>query len=473
MAKRKNGSEVKPAAPEMGVAQEIDEASLSLLEDPGVRIEHDAIVEMLLKHGAKAGRSAQVVKLPRKMVREYLALAPKEFAITNRRGEKTMMSATSAPTIWSCPGLNLNHAGEYRPFTTRDMADMSRLLDQLDNVNVIFAMALDDVPPPARDAVGLAIMAESSSKHLRPLSFSPEGADVMVEMRKVVGEYPWFSVGFTAHGPLRWTKLALEIYARTAGHGIPATVNGEPMAGVSGPVTLAGSLAVGNAEILAGIVINEILEPGRPVIHNLGLAHTFDMRTAIAVTGGPENALYAKYAALMGRYYGLPSASWVSTESMCTDSQTALEKMCGWLTHMQCGVSAIWGLGQLESEISISPAQAVIDNEMISFAKRFLRDVTVTKETLALDVTRTVGIAGSFLDQMHTFENFRTEFFMPQVLFRERRDTWNERGCRRMEERAEEMATEMMKKEVDNALTEGQIRDLRKLADTFVARVKA
>ena len=108
----------------------------------------------------------------------------------------------------------------------------------------------------------------------------------MVEMKKVVGDFPWFSVGFTAHGPLRWTNLALEIYRHTAGHGIPATVNGEPMAGVSGPVTLAGAAAVGNAEILAGIVVNQILEPGRPVIFNLGLAHVFDMRTAIAVTGG-------------------------------------------------------------------------------------------------------------------------------------------------------------------------------------------
>src|SRR5512136_2444780 len=274
------------------------------------------------------------------------------------------------------------------------MADLARLLDQLDNVQAIFGLAMEDVPPPARDVMGLKIIAENSSKHIRVLCFSPEGAAALVEMKRVVGQHAWFSIGFTAHGPLRWTRLALEIFRRTAGAGIPVTVNGEPMAGVSGPVTLAGTAAVGNAEILAGLVINQLLEPGRPCIYNLGLAHVFDMRTAIAVTGAPENALLAQISAVMGRFYNLPSASWVSTESMCPDSQAALEKMFGFYTHMAGGVTNIWGVGQLESELTISTAQAVIDNEMISVARRFEQGVRFNDASLAVDVIRAVGNAG-------------------------------------------------------------------------------
>ena len=87
----------------------------------------------------------------------------------------------------------------------------------------------------------------------------------MIEMAKVLAggrslkETPLFSMGFTAHGPLRWTALALGVYRLTAGHGIPVTVNGEPMAGASTPVTLAGAAAVGTAEILAGIAVNQLL----------------------------------------------------------------------------------------------------------------------------------------------------------------------------------------------------------------------
>jgi trimethylamine:corrinoid methyltransferase-like protein len=72
----------------------------------------------------------------------------------------------------------------------------------------------------------------------------PRGMEALSEMKQV---FPgnWLSVDFTAHGPLRWTNLALSICEKSAGSGIPATINGEPMAGVPGPVTLAGAIAVG------------------------------------------------------------------------------------------------------------------------------------------------------------------------------------------------------------------------------------
>jgi hypothetical protein len=121
---------------------------------------------------------------------------------------------------------------------------------------------------------------------------------------KPVFPWPWFSIGFTAHGPLRWTNLALEVFARSAGHGIPVTVNGEPMAGASAPVTLAGAFAVGNAEILAGIVVNQLLEPGRPVVYNLGLGHVLSLALdVVRATGiaGPSSRPTARSPTIAGR----------------------------------------------------------------------------------------------------------------------------------------------------------------------------
>ena len=314
-------------------------------------------------------------------------------------------------------------------------------------------------------------MAENTKKHIRVLCFTPQGSDMMVEMKKVVGDYPWFSVGFTAHGPLRWTNLALEIFKRSAGHGIPTTINGEPMAGVSGPVTLAGSAAVGTAEILAGMVINQILEPGRPCVFNLGLAHTFDMRTSIAVTGGPENHLFAQMAAMMGRFYNLPSASWVSTESMCPDAQTAIEKTCGFITHLQSRVSNIWSVGQLESELTFSPAQAVIDDEIIAYVKRYLDGVSVNDESLAVELIKQVGISGSFLEQPHTANHFRTELFMPKLLFRQPREEWESQGSKDLANRAEERAQALMQNTVDPKLADDQIKELDALANRFLKQI--
>ncbi len=446
-------------------------AALKLLENPGIRLDHDEICQLLLKAGAKEGRSTNVIRFPEGLIKEKLALLPASFVFANREGNGKVTDASTEAVIWSVPGMKIVENNRARLFSSKDMAEATRLLHQLEHVDGVFGFALDDVPPKACDVVGLRIIAENTNKHIRVLCFSPLGSEMMVEMKKVVGDFPWFSIGFTAHGPLRWTNLALEIFRKTAGSGIPVTINGEPMAGVSGPVTLAGSAAVGTAEILAGIVINQLLEPGRPCVFNLGLAHTFDMRNSIAVTGGPENHLFARISAIMGRYYGIPSASWVSTESMCTDSQAALEKMCGFLTHLQSGVSNIWAVGQLESELAFSPSQAVIDNEIISYVKRYLKGVEINEDTLAIDLSREVGISGSFLDQYHTLENFQDELFQPDILNREVRENWSVHGSRTLTEVAEEKVRELMKEDVENGLDEGQVNELDALVDRFMKRI--
>ncbi len=453
-------------------AEQIHQASLQLLADPGVRFEHDAIYELLLKRGAKPGNDAHVVRIPEEMVEQYLQLCPKRAMLHNRLGEPTEITCNSDPIFWSVPGINLYRRGELRPFRLQDMEEMTRLLDQLSNVAVVFGVSLDDIPPPARDVVGLRAMAENTAKHIRVLCFAPRSMDIMLEMRSAIGDYNWFSIGFTAHGPLRWTHLALDVFRRTAGHGIPTTVNGEPMAGTSAPVTLAGTAAVGNAEILAGIVVNQILEPGRPCIYNFGLAHTFDMKTGIAVTGGPENALFARVSAIMGRFYLLPSASWVSSEAMSPDAQAALEKMFGFRTHSEAGVGCIWGVGQLESELTFSPAQAVIDDEMIAFNRRYSRGISLSDSSLAVDLTRAVGIAGSFLDRDHTLEHFRTELFEPSVLFRKRRANWVAEGRQSLEERAEDLADELIRRPVRHPLDDAVKDTLAALVADYGAQLE-
>jgi trimethylamine---corrinoid protein Co-methyltransferase len=450
------------------LAERIHQASVDLLANPGICLQHDKIMQMLLARGAGKGERADTVRLPVEMIQEALASCPPVVRLADQAGRAAEITCHSEPVFWSCPGLSILDHGRHRPLTSEDLAAWARLLDRLPSVQAVFGAAMNDVPPPIRDAAGLNIIARHSAKHVRVLAFSPRGVEAIVEIRRVVSPEPWLSVGFTAHGPLRWTELALEIFARTAGHGIPTTVNGEPMAGVSGPVTLAGAAAVGNAEILAGIVVNQLLEPGRPCIYNLGLAHVMDMRTALAVTGGPENALLADISAVMGRFYRLPSASWVSTESMCVDAQAAMEKMFGFHTHMASGVSSIWGVGQLESEMTLSPAQAVIDEEMIAFARRYRRGVSADEDSLAVEVTRAVGISGNFLDQPHTLRNFRRELYFPDLLLRDRRAAWVQQGSRPLEQVAQERADQLLAQPAAGGrLSDHQCREMDRIVKRF------
>ncbi len=301
---------------------------------------------------------------------------------------------------------------------------------------------------------------------MRVLCFTPTGMRALAEMGRVFPG-PWYSIGFTAHGPLRWTHLALEIFSQSAGHGIPVTINGEPMAGVTGPVTLAGAVAVGNAEILASIVVNQLLEPGRPVIYNLGLAHAFDMRHATAVTGGPENALFAEASAAMGRFYNLPSASWVSTEAVYEDEQAALEKAIGFQAHAAAGVSLVWGMGQLESEKTMSLAQLVIDDEIIAYLDRCRRGFQVTDEEIAFDLIREVGIAGSYLETDHTFQHFRAQLFEPRVLNRRQRE-----DCPApLHAAAAQRAAAILSADTEGKITPEQSAELRRIEGHYRERI--
>jgi len=407
--------------------ERIDRAAMDLLENPGVKIDDEEIVKRLFASGAKPGASSLVVRFPEKMVKEYLSLAPERFFLADRAGGKREISPDTPSRFWTGAALFYLDPKGLRLIERKDLADFSRIVETLSNVDVMVGTSTEDTPPPHRDFVGFRIMAANTRKHLRALSFTARGGEAMIEMAKVLSgekslkENPIFGIGFTAHGPLRWTSLALGVFKATSGHGIPCTINGEPMAGASAPVTLAGTAAVGTAEILSGMVVNQILEPGRPCFFNLGFSHVMDMRKGFAVTGGPENALLAVAGADLARYYRIPSVSWMCTDSLLYDGQNALEKMLACMTHAQARVSAVWGVGSVESEKTLSPVQAVIDNEIIGMVKRYLAGFIVDDESIALDEIRKVGISGEFMSSEHTLAHFRGAIFEPRILVRTQR----------------------------------------------------
>jgi trimethylamine--corrinoid protein Co-methyltransferase len=420
--------------------EKIDHAARALLENPGVKIEDEEIVNRLLQCGAKPGPESSVVKFPKEMAKEYLSLAPEKIFLANRAGEKQEITPETESCFWTAAALFYLDQKGFRTIDQKDLADFSRIIEALPHVDGIVGTSTEDTPPEHRDFVGLRIMAANTRKHLRALSFTPRGGEAMIEMGKVLSggktlkDNPVFSVGFTAHGPLRWTSLALRVFKATAGHGIPATINGEPMAGASSPVTLAGTAAVGTAEILSGIIVNQVLEPGRPCFFNLGFAHVMDMRAGFAVTGGPENALLAVAGADLARYYRIPSVSWMCSDSVFYDAQNSLEKMLAAFTHSQARVSVVWGVGSMESEKTISPVQAVIDNEIIGMVKRYLTGFHTDDESIALDVIRQVGITGQFLASEHTLKHYRSSIYMPEVLVRLHRNHVGEENVTRKAE---------------------------------------
>ncbi|MBI5627772.1 MAG: trimethylamine methyltransferase family protein, partial [Candidatus Rokubacteria bacterium] len=368
--------------------EQIHDAALSTLERVGVRVDDPDILARLQEAGAQVV-SADVARIPRRLVEWALAQSPKSFPIADRRGNLWDVRPGSPSLVLTGNALYIARDRSREPLKSTDLAELARVVDACRNIHGMVGTSVDDYPPTCRDFAGFRIMARNTSKHLRPCIYTPRGAGLVMEMAQVLvseplRERPIVSTGFSILSPLHWTALALSVFKQTAGKGIPVMINSEPLGGATAPVTLAGCLVIGDADALSGLVINQLLEPGRPCFYNIGFAHVLDMASAIALTGSPENALLQAAGADLARFHGLPSASWMSTESMLPDSQAAFEKMVTGLAHAMAGVNFIWGAGNLESTLSMSPEALIADDEIAGYFLRCQKGIPVDAEGLAV-----------------------------------------------------------------------------------------
>jgi len=281
----------------------------------------------------------------------------------------------------------------------------------------------------------------------------------------------FFTLGYSIVSPLTWSETALELFLKSSGYGIPMMINSEPLAGGTSPVTLAGSLAMADAEVISGIVINQLIEPGRPCIYNSGFAHVFDMMTTLVLTGSPENGLLQGAGAEMAAFHGLPSASWALSDSPMLDSQASAEKLLTTFVHTLTGVSMIWGAGNIETSKTISPEIAVIDNELIGNCKRFRNRFTIDEEHLALDLIREVSFGGSFLESAHTLDHFMEEIRYSELLNRVTRSRWESDGSFSMDEKAGHIVDEILSRDPDLYLTGTQMEKLETIERKWKERL--
>ena len=448
--------------------QHIHQGSLEILSDLGVRVDHEETLNRLESRGAKIDRTARVAHLPEDLVEWALETTPSAITLSDRRGGRFDLYPGSGSMYWTGNALYMVEKNRRVDMDSERFIQMARLVDALDQPDAMVGTSLCDVPPTCRDFVGFRLIAEHTTRHIRPVIFSADGARAIMEMAEVLLDgadmagHPLFSLGYSNVSPLRWSKTAMALMACTSGKKIPMMLNAEPMAGGTSPVTLAGSILAANAEILSGLVIAQLLEEARPCIYNMGFAHVLDMRTTVALTGSPEPCLFAASGAEMAAHYDLPCASWVSTDAMGSDSQCAYEKMMGFLTHTAAGVNAIWGIGQMEAQLSLSLTQAVLDDEMLTMVHRFLNGFRADAEHLALDVIREVGFSGDFLSHDHTLDHYREELSTSDLANRNRRGSWEREGGRTIEQRAEEKVKRLLSVEKE-CVSEAQKKELRRI----------
>lgn len=466
-----------------GELQRIHAASLALLQDPGVVCQSDRVIEVLKRGGASVDAERRVVRLSPEMVATALESAPRSFPLHGRDPEMDLLvepgrvyygvGGTSEPFYWDY------ELGKPRPPTKADMVRNTQVAQALPHVDFVMALCSSrDVP------MGQVFLHDYDAifrNTTKPVVFSVLGrrhTALVLEMAAAAcggeGELrarPWVLAYVTPVSPLLFTRLN-EGIVEAAEHDVPILYGVGPMMGATAPATLSGALAQGNAEVLFGLVLSQLVKPGIPFVHS---PHTpaMDMRTAQCTYGSPEQALGRVAAAQLAGFYDLPSFNTGGgVEAKSPDSQAAAEAMMGMLLNGLAGMTLTQTMGTLASGLYGSVEMLAICDEIAHMVKHILNGFLVDEESLALEVIRQVGPGGQFLDQPHTAAHFRRELFFPRLFERQSIDQWLEGGARSALEVAHDRVEEILARAGPAPLPPGADQALRRALREAIEQVQ-
>jgi trimethylamine--corrinoid protein Co-methyltransferase len=322
------------------------------------------------------------------------------------------------------------------------------LCDALEEIDFVMSFALpNDVRGDVEPSQYLALL-KNTTKPVIMTSYS--GRDTLErthEMACLVAggdlafrERPNYILYGQFTSPLQHDFLAVDRLVFCADHEVPLIYVPTIIPGASGPLTLAGSLALAVAECLAGLVMHQVHRPGAPFIFGACVSQ-LDMRTMLFPYGSPEWRLNDLIMAELARHYGLPVfGTGGATDSKLVDAQAGMEYASSLLVAALAGTNLIHDVGYLDAGLLGSLESIVLGAEQIRWVKRFLQGAEVSGETVGLEVVDEVGPAGHFLEHAHTLRHLRRTVSTPYVLDRQKWDSWLREGADDYSARAREYA---------------------------------
>jgi trimethylamine:corrinoid methyltransferase-like protein len=425
----------------------IHDASMTILRDTGVLVHHEEMLELLGQAGASVDTATKIARLPEKLVMDSVAQAGKQYTLYGRDPTRVARYGQGDFLLLSSPGQYAwidVATGQRRQATTQDARDAIRLADALDNITIAGAMAQpEEISARYRDVFLTGELVKGTTKPTRCWVRNGATARYILEIYRAVAggaealrARPMVEAFMEPISPLQLPRDGLDIVKEFAQAGQPVSIGPMAMVSGTGPGTLAGTLALENAEILAGVVVTQVLAPGTPITYG-GIPHIMDPRTGICSFGSPEQGLMAVAMVQMGRSYGFPVYINVGlTDAKTLDAQAGTEKAATMLLGALAGADMFGHAGICGTDHAGGLEWLIADHELMAYVKRIARGFDVTAETLATDVIGTVGPGGSFLAEEHTVRHFRNELWMSGAAWtRQTWDAWTGAGRRTMGDR--------------------------------------
>jgi trimethylamine--corrinoid protein Co-methyltransferase len=429
--------------------QLIHDSAMEILGNIGVVFNEEEALEIFKANDFKV--EGKTVFFKEQQVGAALETAPAKFTVTARNREKSVVVGEEGFAL--VPGYGAPFItgadGSQREATMADYENFCKLVQTSKHLNMNGFMMVEpsDVSP---ETAHLDMLFSSIALCDKPYMGSPlskEAAKDCVEMAAIVwgGREKLEVIGpvtvslINSLSPLQFSdEMAGSLIELARGHQA-CVIASLIMAGSSGPVTLAGVLALQTAEILAGITLAQLVTPGLPVIYG-STSSAMDMQTGGLAIGAPELAMVVSATAQMARFYKLPCRSGGGlTDAHAADAQAGMESALALSTALRNGVNfVLHTAGILGSYIAMSYEKFLLDEELAGLIRKMIQPMEITPESIDLEMIKDVGIGGQYLTQPKTFQLCRTEFHMSEMMNRQNHTGWAAAGGRRIDQVATE-----------------------------------
>lgn len=399
----------------------IHEKSIELLQSMGVLVRSESVLDMLSEFGASVDMRTQIAHMPESVVDEALRKAPREFALHARESDADVSLPSQGLPHMTTDGLTLyvkdSRSGVNRNATREDFAQFAHLADALDTIGFFWPIVtISGVPAELHSLYELWESFKGCRLHVQGDCVSSEDAERQMRLASmVVGgdealrKKPVFSCAIDPVAPLSFDGGPAEAQAVFARAGIPVLCHSMSLSGLSSPVTVAGTLVNIHAENIASIVISQAARPGAP--HIYGSSSTpIDMVTGSIDYTASEGLLISAGASQMARRCGRPCmvSDWgAGMKGM--GIKASFTELASHLGTVFAGSDLVPGMGGIDDAKGCSLAQMIIDSYLWENLRAYMRDFTISGETIALEVVRDVGYGNCFLTHKHTADNFRKE----------------------------------------------------------------
>ncbi len=465
--------------------EQIHQATLQVLEKTGIRVKSDVALHLLEEAGADVDHNTQRARIHDYLIEEGVRRAPKSIRLCGRDPENDL-TVEGNRSYFGLGGSGIYmldaETRRRRAAIKRDLEDSCLLADALGNIDFLMGLIIpQDVDQAVWDRHSADAKLRSTTKHSFTGALGADGARDVLRMAALVagGEEelrrrPLFSFILCPVSPLTHDARNTETAIELAKHGAPIIWACEAISGATAPVTLAGTLVQQNAEVLSGVLIAQLVNPGTPVFYG-AVSSPMDMRNGNIALGVPEVALLGVAASQLAHHYGIPMYSTGGiTDSKVPDAQSAYEKALQQVLLGLAGGNLIHNAaGMLDKMITGSLEQMVIDDEVIGMVKRIIKGIDVSPETLALDVIDRVGPSGNFLAQRHSREFYLREHRLPGLSDTNTREMWERLGSKDAVARAGEKVKEILGSHSVKPLDDGIKLELGRMVKEAEKRLSA